>query len=187
LILDACCGSLKIYNGLVNSLMDSGEFITVDKRKGDFSYKSENNFCKNEVIVKPIVLADMRFLPFKEGAFSAIVFDPPHLKCGATSNMFMYYGSWSMEDAVRHLRFVDSEFSRVLSKNGFLFLKTMCDRKNLYREMLKHFQFFLPIQLKRPRGTYKSPKYDADGALWLIGYKVNFTSSEINNKNEVKV
>lgn len=166
LILDACCGSLKIYNGWFGNLGE--EFITVDKRRGDFSYKKASNWGKSEVIVKPTVCADVRYLPFKDGVFSGIVCDPPHLKCGEESNLGIYYGSWSEEDTVKHLRFMDPEFHRVLIGNGFLFLKIMADRKNIYLSLLKHFNFFLPIQLKRPRGCFGKTKGEVDGALWMI-------------------
>ena len=172
MILDACCGALKMYDGLVNDLFDSGEFITIDKRKGDFSYQRENDFCKHEIIVKPLVLADMRFLPFKDGSMDGIVCDPPHLKCGDKSYSFAYYGSWSQEDVLNNLRVVDPEFSRVLRDGGFLFLKIMNDRKEVYLGMLKHFSFFLPIQIKRRNGKFKDLKEYTDGAIWLIGYKL---------------
>lgn len=169
MILDACCGSLKIYNGWFGNLGE--EFITVDKRHGDFSFKKEGNWGKSIVIVKPTVCADVRYLPFKDGVFSGIICDPPHLECSATSNLGIYYGSWSETDTIQHLRFMDPEFCRVLSDKGFLFLKIMGDRKNIYLELMKHFNFFLPIQLKRPRGCFGKSKGEVDGALWMIATK----------------
>jgi hypothetical protein len=169
MILDACCGSLKIYNGWFGNLGE--EFITVDKRHGDFSFKKEGNWGKSEVIVKPTVCADVRYLPFKDGVFNGIVCDPPHLECSATSNLGIYYGSWSETDTIRHLRLMDPEFDRVLTQSGFLFLKIMADRKNIYLTLLKHFNFFLPIQLKRPRGCFGRNKGEVDGALWMIANK----------------
>jgi hypothetical protein len=159
MILDACCGSLKIYNGWYSKLGD--EFVTVDKRHGDFSFKRESNWGKSEVIVKPTVCADVRYLPFKEASFTGIICDPPHLKTSETSNLGIYYGSWDQYEAIRHLR--------VLTKDGFLLLKIMGDRKNIYLELLKHFNFFLPIQLKRPRGCFGKEKGEVDGALWMMG------------------
>lgn len=182
MILDVCCGSEKIYQGWQKNLPE--QFVTMDIRKGDFSYRRETEwghkklFTNHELIVKPMIIADMRFLPFRDNSITAIICDPPHLKCGENSIMYIFYGSWSQEDAIRHLRFIDSEFNRVLGKDGFIFLKIMLDRKNIYLEMLKHFAFFLPIQLKRPRGAFKNPKAEVDGALWMMGIK---------RENEVKM
>jgi len=50
MILDACCGSLKMYKGAVDSLIANGEFVTVDRRKGDFSYEGEKNWGIHHVI-----------------------------------------------------------------------------------------------------------------------------------------
>lgn len=204
MILDACCGSLKLYNGWFGNLGE--EFITVDKRRGDFSFKPEGHWGKSEIIVKPTVCADVRYLPFKAGIFNGIVCDPPHLETSESSYLGIYYGSWSETDTIQHLKFMDPEFARVLASNGFLFLKIMGDRKNIYLELMKHFNFFLPIQLKRPRGCFGKNKGEVDGALWMIATKrlvpketvwevippeetVNpfllFSSSEVNSKEQI--
>jgi SAM-dependent methyltransferase len=169
LILDVCCGSEKIYQGYQKNLGDS--FIAIDIRKGDFSYKRKNDWATHKIIVEPTVLADMRYLPFKDESIDAIVFDPPHLKCGENSYSYAYYGSWSQSDTTKMTNLVNVEFSRVLKPDTFLFLKTMGDRREIYEALFKSFVFFLPMQLKRPRGTFKNPKPDADGAIWLIGCK----------------
>lgn len=171
LILDVCCGSLKMYKGMVESLIEAGDFITIDRRKGDFSYQNEGDFSKHTIIVKPKTLADMRFLPFKDGSMAGIFCDPPHLKCGEKSYTWKYYGSWSQDETIFHLRFVDLEFSRVLRDGGFLFLKIMKDREEIYRAMLKHFTFICPIQIERTRGTYQNRKDNVDGAVWWIAQK----------------
>lgn len=170
LILDACCGAMKIYNGYHTKLVENEELITIDKRRGDFSYDSSN-----KVIVKPTIVADIRHLPLKDGCVDAINCDPPHLDLGTNyekSYLYCKYGSWTVDETVNHLRFMDGEFSRVLKDNGFLFLKIMGERKNIYQEMLKHFQFFLPIQVFRRLGKMDSPRM-MDGALWLIGFKTD--------------
>jgi SAM-dependent methyltransferase len=166
-ILDVCCGSEKIYQGLQKNLHE--EFITVDLRRGDFSYEGRGSWSKSTISVNPIVLADMRFLPFRDGIFHGLVCDPPHLKLAKQSKLIAYYGSWDIYDAIRTVRLANAEFARVLEPNGFLLLKIMQDRKNIYIELLKAFTFFLPIQLKRPRGSFHNPKDEIDGALWLIG------------------
>lgn len=187
MILDACCGGQKIYNGFADSIIKDGSLVSIDIRKGTFVAKREKGWCDNVVKVKPTIIADIKFLPFKDEVFSSIVFDPPHVKCGKTSILYAYYGSWDQTDAIRALRLVDPEFNRVLEEKGFLFLKIMCDRKNIYLELLRHFKFFLPIQLKRPRGSFKNPKPDADGALWLIGLKKLVTQPELEVMPQITV
>lgn len=170
MILDTCVGSEKIYQKWHKN--ENLTFIGIDIRKGDFSFQNETQYVITEVKVKPTVLADMRFLPFKDKSFDCIVCDPPHLKCGEKSFMNKSYGSWSQTDVIRTLRLANSEFARVLKQNGMLLLKIMRDRINTYKEMLKSFSFFLPIQLKRPRGSFKNPKGDVDGALWMVGFSI---------------
>jgi len=163
-----------MYRGMIEGLINSSDFIPIDKRQGDFSYDGERGRCN--VVVKPKVLADMRFLPFIDGSMDAIFFDPPHAKFGTTSRYIKYYGSWSQEETIFHLRFVDLEFARVLHEGGFLFLKIMGDREEIYRGMLKHFSFICPIQLNRTRGSYKNPNGNIDGAIWWICQKAKTPS-----------
>ena len=179
MILDVCCGALKIYNGMADSLLETDELITIDKRKGDFSFKRDCNWGKSEVIVRPRVVADMRYLPFKDKSIKAIVCDPPHLDCTLESNLGIYYGSWDVSETVRTLRNANLEFSRVLEDNGFLLLKIMNERKNIFLTLLNQFTFFLPIQLKRPRGSFAKKKAEVDGALWLIGSKKPVSQPEL--------
>jgi SAM-dependent methyltransferase len=170
LVLDACCGAMKIYNGYHTKLMENDELVSIDKRRGDFSYDSSN-----KVIVNPTIVADVRYLPIKEGCVDAINCDPPHLDLGTNyekSYLFCKYGSWTIHETVRHVRSMNEEFKRVLKPNGFLFLKIMADRRNVYQELLRNFQFFLPIQVFRRIGNMNSPRL-MDGALWLIGYRLD--------------
>jgi hypothetical protein len=191
MMLDVCCGSLKMYKGMVEPLIESDEFLTIDKRQGDFGYpKTENGWADKVILVKPKVLADMRFLPFKDGSMDGIFCDPPHLKCGEKSFMCKYYGSWSQEETIFTLRFADLEFARVLRDGGFLFLKIMKDREDIYKGMLKHFYFACPIQIERTRGTYKSKKENIDGAVWWICQKLkvpNQTKSSAQLRFELPV
>jgi hypothetical protein len=166
IILDVCCGAMKIYNGYHTELVKNGTLISIDKRRGDFSYNDAN-----KVIVKPTIIADAKYLPIKDECVTAIVCDPPHFDLGTScENSYLYckYGSWTVEETVSNLRSMDPEFARVLQVNGFLFLKIMSERKNIYQTLLKHFFFFLPIQVYRRRGNV-----EVDGAIWLHGFKLS--------------
>jgi tRNA G10 N-methylase Trm11 len=169
LILDACCGAEKIYQSWNKGLGEN--FISMDIRKGDFSYTSENNWTRNKVVIKPTVLASMKALPFKDNVFDGIVCDPPHLKCGENSHMNKYYGSWSQTDIIRTMREANLEFARVMRSSATLVLKILPEQFPLYQTLLNKFCFYLPIYTKRLRGSMKNPKGEKDAALWAIGLK----------------
>ncbi len=170
MILDACCGSLKIYKGAEQELIEQDEMITIDIRKGDFSYQTKAQMCPVSVIVKPTVLADMRFLPFKEGVFDEIFCDPPHLDCSLTAFMAKAYGSWDQHEVIKVMREANREFARVLIRRGRLTLKILTKDQDRYRSLLKNFYFHIPIQTIRAHGCIESPEAP-NGALWLLGFK----------------
>lgn len=64
--------------------------------------------CKDAVYVdvrpsvKPTIIADTRYLPFAEGVFDMVVFDPPHVNFGENADMSKTYG-WHTTDAIREL------------------------------------------------------------------------------------
>lgn len=86
-------------------------------------HKIESNGSYFEVA--PDVVGDFRNMGFPDNSFSAVIFDPPHLKCGETSFMFHKYGSlgsaWE-EDLRRGF----AECFRVLKPDGILVFK-WCD------------------------------------------------------------
>jgi len=169
MILDATIGSRKIYRGLDKRI--NGELIGIDVRKGDFSIDEPTKWAKQEVIIKPTILADMKYLPFKAEAFHLIVFDPPHTEAGLNSWLYNYYGSWTEHERILTLRKANKEFARVLKQNGFLILKVMPDQLQLTEYLLNNFTFFLPIYTYRSRGSYSDPQGKQKGAIWAIGLK----------------
>lgn len=166
MILDACCGAEKIYHGYQHAL-DDQQLITIDIRRGDFSYKSKTSVTKTSVIVEPKVLADMRHLPFKDNIFDIIVCDPPHMDCGLTGFMPRAWGSWNQKETISIMKMANIEFSRCLKNNGTLILKVMGDIFPRYQKMLSNFKFFLPIQTIRPNGCMES-KESKKAALWFV-------------------
>lgn len=166
MILDACCGAEKIYQGWQENLGD--DFISIDIRKGDFSIKTSKNCATVPGIVKPKVLADMKFLPFKTGSIDEIVIDPPHMHCGLTGFMGKLWGSWDQKETVETLKAVNIEFKRVLTPKGRLTLKIMPNLWEVYKKLLSNFVFYLPIQSVRAQGCMK-PKELRFAAFWAIG------------------
>ena len=147
--------------------MDDGEFITMDVRKGDFSFESKSSFAGHSIIVNPMILADMRYLPFKDDVFDIIVCDPPHMNCGLTGFMIKAWGSWNQRETIDIMKLANDEFSRCLKDRGTLVLKVMADIMPRFQKMLKNFKFFLPIQTVRAQGCIV-PKEARKAALWAI-------------------
>jgi SAM-dependent methyltransferase len=81
-VLDACCGSRMFWFDKADS-----RALFVDKRR---------EVCTDprgrEVVIDPDVLGDFTALPFEDGTFSMVVFDPPHTFNGVNSAMAQKYG-----------------------------------------------------------------------------------------------
>ena len=89
-ILDVTCGSRTIWFNKHNPAA-----IYCDIRKEELTgiWKSESGQLERTCIVDPDIQCDFTSLPFADGTFSLVVFDPPHLKyAGATGWLAKKYG-----------------------------------------------------------------------------------------------
>ncbi len=78
---------------------------------------------QRNISIAPDVGLDFTDLPFDDGTFNLVSFDPPHLiKAGKNSWLALKYGTLN-EDWQRQLRLGFSECFRVLAKNGTLIFK----------------------------------------------------------------
>jgi hypothetical protein len=169
IILDVCVGSEKIYFGMNKNLKDS--FIGIDIRKGDFSFeKREGCVTSHSIIVKPLILASMKLLPFKDKSINVIVMDPPHLNLGKNSFMGRAYGSWNRQELVSTIYRANEEFKRVLVDNGTLIIKILPEDKDRYISLLNNFTFFLPIHVIRQQGCLNTKEAKL-AACWYVGIK----------------
>lgn len=112
-ILDACCGSRMFWFDKTNP-----DVLFADIR-------NENHIlCDGrELNIEPDIVIDFRKMPFQDGSFKMVVFDPPHLKdLGKNSWMGKKYGilndSWK-ED----IKMGFDECFRVLETSGILIFK----------------------------------------------------------------
>ena len=82
-IPDAACGSKMFWYD-----RDNENVLFVDNRS------VTDTLCDGrKLIIKPDVVADFTKLPFEDGTFRLVVFDPPHLlRIGETSWMAKKYG-----------------------------------------------------------------------------------------------
>ena len=124
-------------------------FVYIDKRKGECGDYGKIHIYHDAIWeIKPLILADLKFLPFKNGIFSAIIFDPPYLDASLSSFMAKKYGTWNQKETIEHLRAANEEFKRVLKPSGMLILKIFAKNFALYQVLLTNFSFFLPIEYR---------------------------------------
>ena len=122
-ILDACCGCRMFWFN-----KNHPNVIYMDNRELD-----ETMCDGRRIVVKPDVIGDFRHMPFPDGSFRLVVFDPPHLKrAGASSWLARKYGKLNPETWQDDLRAAFSECFRVLIPNGFLIFKWNEDQIKIY-------------------------------------------------------
>ncbi|SSI88627.1 methyltransferase [Acinetobacter baumannii] len=112
-ILDPCCGSKMMWFDRQNPNVVYGDIR-----------KEEHTLCDGRsLVIEPDVMMDFRDIPFKDGQFTLVVFDPPHLvKAGKQSWLAAKYGKLS-EDWREDIRKGFAECFRVLSNGGVLIFK----------------------------------------------------------------
>lgn len=113
MILDVCCGSRMFYFNKDNE----------DVIFGDIRVFSGELCDGRKLEISPDVCFDFRELPFKDAAFTHVIFDPPHLnKLGKNSWMAKKYGvlSKTWQDDIRNGFW---ECFRVLQPGGTLLFK----------------------------------------------------------------
>lgn len=101
-------------------------WFTPDDERAVFCdiHQLQDELCDGrKLVIAPDVQCDFRSLPFTDGKFSLVVFDPPHLKdLGASSWTAIKYGallpSWREDIAAGF-----AECFRVLKPNGVLVFK----------------------------------------------------------------
>lgn len=112
-VLDPCSGSRMFW------------FDKQDERVtfGDIR-KETHTLCDGRLLeVNPDVVMDFRAMPFENGAYKLVIFDPPHLKqAGVNGWIGKKYGILS-QDWKEDLRAGFRECFRVLSSDGVLIFK----------------------------------------------------------------
>lgn len=112
-ILDACSGSRMMWFDKENQLV-----LFCDKRQED------HILCDGRSLeIKPDLNMDFRKMPFSNGSFKLVVFDPPHLiRAGDKSWLALKYGKLG-QNWKDDLQKGFSECFRVLEKDGILIFK----------------------------------------------------------------
>lgn len=120
-VLDPCCGSRMFWFDKNDPRAVFGdvreETITVIDR----THREDGT---RTLTVSPDRLMDFRALPFADGAFKLVVFDPPHLlRAGADSWLRAKYGALSPDSWRDDIRAGFAECFRVLATDGVLIFK----------------------------------------------------------------
>jgi len=120
-VLDPCCGSRMMWHDRKHHETVYGDVRSETVTVPDRSHGKQDG--KRVLCVQPDILMDFRNMPFSDGVFHLVVFDPPHLtRAGPKSWMAAKYGKLSSnwkEDLSRGFE----ECFRVLHKNGTLIFK----------------------------------------------------------------
>ena len=118
-VLDACCGSRMFW-------FDRGDdrCLFLDKRSERHELTDASSAGgKRTLVIEPDMVGDFTALPFADGRFSLVVFDPPHLVRNGTSGwLAKKYGKLG-EDWREDLRRGFAECFRVLCPLGTLVFK----------------------------------------------------------------
>jgi len=82
-IIDVCCGSRMFWFD-----RQQPNTVFMDNRK------LETELCDGrKLVISPDVVGDFRDIPFEDGSFRLVVFDPPHLiHAGESSWLAQKYG-----------------------------------------------------------------------------------------------
>lgn len=118
-VLDAACGSRMFWFNQNNP-----DAIYLDQRRESHSLTdSSSKAGKRQLNIDPDVLGDFTDLPFADGEFALVVFDPPHLlSCGQNGWLAKKYGKLDRDwrDVIAQ---GFAECFRVLRADGVLVFK----------------------------------------------------------------
>lgn len=90
-ILDTCCGSRMMWADRQNPDVIFGDIRCETITVTDRSHGNPNGI--RTLMIEPDVLLDFRNLPYPDGQFRLVVFDPPHLvRAGRKSWLAAKYG-----------------------------------------------------------------------------------------------
>ena len=120
-ILDPCCGSRMMWADRQNPDVIFGDIRSETITVTDRSHGNPDG--TRTLSIEPDVLLDFRDLPYPDGSFRLVVFDPPHLvHAGQKSWLAAKYGKLS-DNWRDDIRRGFAECLRVLEPNGILVFK----------------------------------------------------------------
>ena len=133
-ILDPCCGSRMFHFDRQNQNVVYGDIRT-----------ESHILCDGRSLeIAPDIEMDFRDIPFNDGQFNLVVFDPPHLiKAGKQSWLALKYGKLN-EDWREDIRKGFEECFRVLATGGVLIFKWNENQIKL-KDLLQSIEPYSPL------------------------------------------
>jgi Methyltransferase domain. len=133
-ILDATCGGRSIWH---TDNKNRDDVLYIDKREEEPGFTGQEN---RTFSIEPDEVQDFRDLPYEDGSFDLVVFDPPHvIRENGMKNLSGYidksYGALHAETWQADLRNGFEELFRVLEDRGVLIFK-FANRAADFREVL---------------------------------------------------
>lgn len=120
-ILDPCCGSRMMWLDKQHPRVVFGDQRAKSITVTDNSQRNKSG--TRTIRIEPDTMLDFRALPFTDGAFKLVAFDPPHLvQAGPRSWLAAKYGKLS-DDWRDDIRRGFAECFRVLASDGVLVFK----------------------------------------------------------------
>ena len=171
-VLDACCSTRMFWFD-----KQDDRALYVDKREGTriIDVGTPGTIGRTPKTVAPDMVADFRNLPFPDGSFWHVVFDPPHFHkgAGATGRIAFDFGlldaTWRDD-----LRQGFAECFRVLKPGGTLIFK-WCEAEIPLREVLA-------LTPERPLYGHRSGKKAQ--THWVAFHKPNNSNHTTRRKGE---
>lgn len=120
-ILDPCCGSRMMWFDRANPNVTFADIRSETLTVTDRSHGNASGL--RTLSIEPDALIDFRAMPYADGSFRLVAFDPPHLlRAGPRSWLAAKYGKLS-DDWRDDLRAGFAECFRVLEASGILVFK----------------------------------------------------------------
>ena len=120
-VLDPCCGSRMFWFDKTDERVVFGDVRSETITVTDRTHREDGT---RTLTVAPDRMMDFRALPFADGSFRLVVFDPPHLvKAGEGSWLRAKYGALDRDTWRDDLRAGFAECFRVLESEGVLIFK----------------------------------------------------------------
>ena len=119
-VLDACCGSRMFWFDKADP-----RCLYVDKRRETWAIDrgTPGTVGRKPIVVNPDQIADFTALPFPDGTFDHVVFDPPHVERRQGTGIIEQKYGWLDGDWRDMLRKGFAECFRVLRPGGTLIFK----------------------------------------------------------------
>jgi len=152
-VLDATAGLRKLWIG-----RDASKVVFVDVRRD----------------VLPDVLASNEFLPFRDGVFERVEYDPPHVTGVKKYDAYWFtgfglrFGGWPSESRLlKNMYVVNTEFKRVLRPGGTLFVKwTDIPDQPGVNFLVKMFTNFLEVSREE-----RISRSGSKNRVWFVTFK----------------